>query len=531
MSHTDDVRHESQELGRLPEDLPDGLEVFDHQMSRRSFLKTGVLAGMTLGGLGGLGAAAAACGSSSSSASSAPSGTVTKYGGSGVADRAVAGARALPNASNISLLVVTPSGTAANFDPFYAQWKANTGISIKTLEIAQNSWQDKLFAAAVAKTPSWDVVVPHPLWFGDLLASGAIKDSAAWAAKYNPLIHDPTYGITEPMASYACYYGKALAGISDDEDIFTLMARSDLLNDPKEQQNFETKYGYDLALATTWDEFRDQAEFFTRKPNLWGAAEQYGKSFTPWWWEPRFASMALPNQYFFDDNMHPQLESPGGIKATELMNALRPFMPPDIVGWNYTQVYSLFAAGNVFQTNTWPALSKFAGDPSTSKVAGKVAYGLIPGTKINGTLNRRSTYAFGNSLSVWGYGANPEAAYLFIQWITSPELMGKSVAAPGYLDPTRYNTFTDPAVVKVYDAKFLPVLLEQTKTTCPDIMLRGALQYYNELDTNLLASFVGDLGAEQAMAKTAAAWEKITDTLGRQTQMEAWASLKTFYPK
>ena len=41
-------------------------------------------------------------------------------------------------------------------------------------------------------------------------------------------------------------------------------ARADLLNHPAEQEAFKAKYGYDLAPATTMEQVRDIAEFFTR---------------------------------------------------------------------------------------------------------------------------------------------------------------------------------------------------------------------------------------------------------------------------
>ena len=58
-------------------------------------------------------------------------------------------------------------------------------------------------------------------------------------------------------------------------------------------------------------------------------------------------------------------------------------------------------------------------------VKGKVKVGLVPGTMVNGTLNQRSILASGNSLSVWATTPIPEAAYLFAQWITSPEIAAK----------------------------------------------------------------------------------------------------------
>ena len=44
--------------------------------------------------------------------------------------------------------------------------------------------------------------------------------------------------------------------------------RKDLFENADEQAAFKAKYGYDLAVPTTWDAYRDAAEFFTRKSGV-----------------------------------------------------------------------------------------------------------------------------------------------------------------------------------------------------------------------------------------------------------------------
>ncbi len=43
--------------------------------------------------------------------------------------------------------------------------------------------------------------------------------------------------------------------------------RKDLFEDPAEMEAFKAKYGYDLAVPTTWAQLHDIAEFFTRPDN------------------------------------------------------------------------------------------------------------------------------------------------------------------------------------------------------------------------------------------------------------------------
>ena len=78
-------------------------------------------------------------------------------------------------------------------------------------------------------------------------------------------------------------------------------------------------------------------------------------------------------------------------------------------------------------------------DPKEPQVAGMVGYApppMAPGGK--------------DPLWVWGWGMNKssknkEAAWLFIEWATSPNLM--KVMAPSYGCPARQSSYSDPDYV------------------------------------------------------------------------------------
>jgi multiple sugar transport system substrate-binding protein len=501
-------------------DLPRNFVVSDRRpVSRRQFLRSA--AGFTLVGL------TAAAGRFPRTAAA----EVGKYpyGGSGIADKAVEGARAL-NLKGTEVKFAWPSGIGPNFEPFFAEWEAPTGIKMKGIENPQEEHHDKVFASAVARVRDWDMIVANPRFFGDLEGAGALADLTDWVKKYGNILSGKPYGFLAPEDQYACQYRGRVYGLNADGDVYSLVYRKDLLEDPGEQAAFKEKYGHDLKVPETWEAFQEVATFFNRPPDLWGAVEQYSKGYAFWWWEQRYAATKFPNAYYFDDNMHPLVNSPEGIKATRDANALRAVMPPDIVNWNFTQVYPLFASGKAFMLTTWPAISKYANDPKTSKVVGKLGYAKVPGYRIGDKVNHRSVFSWGNTLMVWAHGKNPEAAYLFAQFVTSPEISPRMLEQPGYADPYRYSDFESPLVQRIYDPKFLPVQLENASIAVPDLMLKGAGEYSLALDKNLVDSFVGAKSPEQAMKDTAGEWEKITDRLGREEQIEAWRFLKTFYP-
>ena len=54
------------------------------------------------------------------------------------------------------------------------------------------------------------------------------------------------------------------------------------------------------------------------------------------------------------------------------------------------------------------------------------------------------------------------------------------------------------------------------------LRIQGAPEYWDIMDKNLSAAMSGTMSAQEALDATAAAWEQITDRLGREQQLEAY---------
>ncbi len=67
--------------------------------------------------------------------------------------------------------------------------------------------------------------------------------------------------------------------------------------------------------------------------------------------------------------------------------------------------------------------------------------------------------------------------------------------------------------------------------TAPLILaIRGAREYTQALDNNLQKALTKQISPEQAMANTAAAWEKITNRYGRAKQIKAIKANRAAWP-
>ena len=113
-------------------------------------------------------------------------------------------------------------------------------------------------------------------------------------------------------------------------------------------------------------------------------------------------------------------------------------------------------------------------DPKLSKVDGKVGFALHP------TGTRCGSETGGFAIGIPANAQNKEAAFLFIQYITSKAGDRRMVELGG--DPVRLSTLTDPEFV----AKFpeYPIVAEQLP--CADADWRPLIPEWNELNIDVL---------------------------------------------
>ena len=193
--------------------------------------------------------------------------------------------------------------------------------------------------------------------------------------------------------------------------------RQDLMTDAKEQAGFKAKYGYDLKPATTWQEYTDIAEWFTRpEQGFYGTALQ-GKRHEALWYE------WLNFLYSFGGDMMEVksgsecgpiiVNGPEAVASLEYYKSLMKFSPPDTLNYFWDDVMALMQQAKVFELIMWnDATYAVAEDAGQSTVAGKMGFGLIPQGK-GGKVGQVEGWTY----LIPAYSKNQEAAYLFIQWM------------------------------------------------------------------------------------------------------------------
>jgi len=362
---------------------------------------------------------------------------------------------------------------------------------------------------------------------GDYAEAGLARKLDSFVAKYRP-DWDQDYAGGHTQTEMMNMYAGSYYAVSMDGDYQVWTYRQDLFEDPTNQKNFMAKYGYELAFPTTWAHHADVAAFFTRpSQNLYGSIDLKNPSWGYSNWMMRYVSSGNPNQHYFDANAKPLIHSPAGIQATKEHVASMAWTYPDTLSKSWPEQYALMGAGGAAMATMFSNATKFIpGNPALDKGFGKyIRTEVAPGRVVNGKLIRRSIIYFNNQFVVNNFADKSmhEPAYLVLQWLSSRQIFDWLTGNPGgYMDPNRSSALNDPLV----RASYKPYAADKLKTiiphTAPTILaMRGAREYTLALDTNLQKALTKQITPEQAMASTAAAWEKITDRIGRAKQMKA----------
>jgi len=280
-------------------------------------------------------------------------------------------------------------------------WKAETGIDVEIVGAAADQIWTKVLQDVTTGSGTYDIYT-HP-WnsVGDLVSAGGAHPLNDYVAKYKPDWGDPDRGTPSKEIEDLLYkYEGDFYSISLDGDFQTWVYNRWAFEHPDYQKEFADKYGYQLGHPNTWQESDNISEFFTGKTGIDGN-KMYGNGnmLGPFWglsnFYMRFASMANPNHYWFDDEAKPNLAGDLGIACAEEYAKLKQWSHPDVLSWTYAEAYGGMGNGQTAQVCTYTNLAKFYdrmnedGTPATP-IAGHLGAFIPPGRQFGNDLVRRS---------------------------------------------------------------------------------------------------------------------------------------------
>jgi multiple sugar transport system substrate-binding protein len=267
-------------------------------------------------------------------------------------------------AQAVKLVVIGDAGH--NLKPFewYAQtFKEKFDVELEVIGVPFGELYEKEKMELIGQTGAYDIMIVFPKFLAEFAANGWLYPLDEFIAKLDPKMEDVTPGYRD----FYCKYGGKVYALPYDGDILNLYYRKDLLENEEEKANFKAKYGYDLKVPETWDEFLNVAEFFTRKKGeklagqvleraFYGTAYYGQKDQIFAWWGNIFSS--LGGVYFNEETMEPGINSEAGVKALEIMKTMHQYCPPDVLAYGYEELKDVFLQGDCFMVVQWPCVEK-----------------------------------------------------------------------------------------------------------------------------------------------------------------------------
>src|ERR1700704_711734 len=132
------------------------------------------------------------------------------------------------------------------------QYTAETGVKVTVQTTPWSDFQTKAFAEFNAQGDAYDMVVGDSQWIGAGATQGHYVDLTGFFKQ-----HKLTDVMAPATVKYYAEYGGKYWAIPLEGDAIGWAYRKDWFEDPKEMAAFKTKYGYDLAVPTTYAQLRD----------------------------------------------------------------------------------------------------------------------------------------------------------------------------------------------------------------------------------------------------------------------------------
>ncbi|MDA8219476.1 MAG: extracellular solute-binding protein [Dehalococcoidales bacterium] len=163
-----------------------------------------------------------------------------------------------------------------------------------------------------------------------------------------------------------------------------------------------------------------------------------------WNWPPFL--MGFGGKVFKDppDNMTPTLDSAESIKAADYYcRLLSKYTPEGVLSYTDDQCISAQQNSRANYRSSVIAFLAPIGDPEKSKTAKTVKYSLVPGGPA-GRFPGSNSNNFGIPLGA----KNKDAAWEFIKWALSKEMVMRYVTEKGYAAPCRLSVINSPEFKK-----------------------------------------------------------------------------------
>jgi len=418
--------------------------------------------------------------------------------------------------------------------------KETYGITLNILESPDpTSYQDSL-KDLNAGGGKYDMVMHFPRFNGDLTYAGYLKPMDDLVKK-----HDAAAlfeNISDAYRKLYCEWGGNTIASPVDGDVSMMYFRKDAFDSAEAKAKYKEKFGTDLKLPRTWDDFKQIAAFFTGwdwagsgKPGYGFQTSTWDRSFIEQQWAPMMASAG---GNWFDDNCNPAFNNAAGVRAANDLKALLASAPPGSASLSWGQTMETIFADDVAMSlwymdlgrlgwakNSWFASS---GGP---EIMAKIGYAEWPGYEVDGVYRNFNSMFYGRVVAITEFTDKEDACMAVIKTLLTPQrrVLSMDDAQSGSDMFLKTDYTTDDFNVLTPTQDFLDTAKKVISKGFPEMLMPGAGEYMDALQGELHGFINGDGSAEDALNRAADRWQAVTNRYGRDKQIQVWAQVRLAY--
>jgi multiple sugar transport system substrate-binding protein len=436
------------------------------------------------------------------------------------------------------------------FRGFLTPWEAYTGAKIKWIDLAQGDYNARLQQSIATGTVDFDIIEMGAPFEGDMGVKDLLSDMPDWV-KTQIDFDDYVNYLKPPVGTWN---GK-IHRVTIDSDCHTLNYRTDVFSDPDLAKQWKDSGGQgDWGPPKTWQQVQAITKFlkgkkfkgkevygFLDQPKPWGGFGFYFLASRA----TAYAKYPGEKNWLFDENFKPLVNSPAFVRAIQDVVDALPSEPPDQINADgNTTAFQQFVTGTGSLLEWWGDIGTFARTSDTATIGDVLDFSILPASDdvYNFRTKQWEKLASGPNqapnMAYLGWGiyvmksvdADPKRQKA--AWSAAAHLGGKDLsmwtaAYPSGFQPYRKSHANiDLWVLAGYDRKYITSYMNSQSTSynhpnsAIEPRIPGIFQYYSIAEDELSKVYAGKETAQQGADNVAAAWEKLTDKLGRENQVK-----------
>ena len=439
------------------------------------------------------------------------------------------------------------------FRGFLKPWEAYTGAKINWIDLAQADYNARLQQSIATKTVDFDILEMGAPFEGDVCGKGLASVMPDWVKKQID-IEDYSDYLKPPVGTWD---GKTYR-VTIDGDCHNFNYRTDYFSDAELAKAWKAEgHQGEWAVPKTWQKVNEVTKFLKGKKIKGQDAIGYLDPAKGWggfgfyFLEDRAtAYVKHPDNkaWLFDpENMKPLVNNPGWVRAIQDVIDCLPSEPADQLNADPgTTAFQQFLAGTGSMLSWWGDVGSMANTSDTSVIGNDVAFDILPG----------SDDVYNYKTAKWeklasGPNVSPNCAYLgwgvYVMarvdadpkkqkaaWSAAAHLGGKDLSLWMVMYPSgmqvHRNSHSDIAewVGAGYNKDYITSYLKSQfgsynhPNRAIEPRIPGIFQYYSVAEDELAKVFAGKMTAQQGADSIAAAWDKLTDQIGRESQLKLY---------